>query len=57
MDGKFTLSDVNGAILQSKSFVAQNLISTNVEGLTGIYFITILPTIGQAVTKKLVIGN
>ncbi|MBK6665813.1 MAG: endonuclease [Saprospiraceae bacterium] len=57
MDGKFTLSDVNGAILQSKSFVAQNLISTNVEGLKGIYFITILPTIGQAVTKKLVIGN
>ena len=57
MDGKFTLSDVNGAILQSKSFVAQNLISTNVEGLTGIYFITILPTIGQAVTKKLIIGN
>ena len=57
MDGKFTLSDVNGAILQSKSFVAQNLISTNVEGLTGIYFITILPTTGQAVTKKLVIGN
>ena len=57
MDGKFTLRDVNGAILQSKSFVAQNLISTNVEGLKGIYFITILPTIGQAVTKKLVIGN
>ena len=57
MDGKFTLRDVNGAILQSKSFVAQNLISTNVEGLTGIYFITILPTTGQAVTKKLVIGN
>ena len=57
MDGKFTLSDVNGAILQSKSFVAQNLISTNVEGLKGIYFITVLPTIGQAVTKKLVIGN
>ena len=57
MDGKFTLSDVNGAILQSKSFIAQNLISTNVEGLKGIYFITVLPTIGQAVTKKLVIGN
>ena len=57
MDGKFTLRDVNGAILQSKSFVAQNLISTNVEGLKGIYFITVLPTIGQAVTKKLVIGN
>ena len=57
MDGQFTLSDVKGAILQSKSFIAQNLISTNVEGLTGIYFITILPTTGQAVTKKLVIGN